>query len=156
MKVESRVETAHVSDRLPDSSPQALLRFLRERLPDRRFIVASNREPYVHRKIHGEIRCDCPAGGVTSALDPLLRAVDGVWVAWGSGEADRQVVDKRDRLRVPPACPSYTLRRVWLSPEEVEQYYHGYSNRFLWPLCHMTLDRVVFRQGYWEAYQKIN
>ena len=129
---------------------------LKEKLVGYRLVVASNREPYIHRKVRGVIRCDRPAGGVTAALDPLLQSVNGVWVAWGSGDADQQVVDQQDRLRVPPDHPCYTLRRIWLTPEEVEQYYSGYSNRFLWPLCHMTLDRVVFRQRDWEAYQQVN
>ncbi|HEY5595534.1 MAG TPA: trehalose-6-phosphate synthase [Nitrospiria bacterium] len=122
----------------------------------KRLVVVSNREPYINRKTRDGIRWDRPAGGVTVALDPLLQSVNGTWVAWGSGDADRQAVDERDRVRVPPDQPSYTLRRIWLMPEEVEQYYHGYSNRFLWPLCHMTLDRVVFRRKYWEAYRSVN
>ena len=126
------------------------------RLRGRRFVVASNREPYVQRRVREEIRWGRPAGGVTAALDPLLQSMDGTWVAWGSGDADRLAVDPRDRVRVPPDRPAYTLRRVWLTPDEVEQYYHGYSNRFLWPLCHVTLDRVVFRQKYWEGYRTVN
>ncbi len=129
---------------------------LNEKFPERRLIVVSNREPYIHRKVRGQLRCERPAGGVTSALDPLLQSVDGLWVAWGSGDADREVVDQQAHLKVPPDSPAYTLRRVWLTPEEVEQYYDGYSNRFLWPLCHVTLDRVIFRQKYWEAYRSVN
>jgi trehalose 6-phosphate synthase/phosphatase len=135
---------------------QRLSGMMRAKVGDRRFILASNREPYVHRKVREEIRWMRPAGGVTAALDPLLQSMDGTWVAWGSGDADRLAVDGRDRVRVPPDRTAYTLRRVWLTPDEVEQYYHGYSNRFLWPLCHMTLDRVVFRQKYWEAYRIVN
>jgi trehalose 6-phosphate synthase len=82
--------------------------------------------------------------------------MNGIWIAWGSGDADRQTVDDHDRVCVPPDHPSYTLRRMWLAPEEVEQYYHGYCNRFLWPLCHVTLDRVAFRQKYWETYRSVN
>ena len=124
--------------------------------PGGRFIVASNREPYSHRTVRGATRSTRPAGGVTAALDPLLRSMNGVWVAWGSGEADRRVVDDHDRVRVPPDDPAYTLRRVWLSPDEVEEYYHGYANRLLWPLCHMTLDRVTFRRRQWESYRLVN
>jgi alpha,alpha-trehalose-phosphate synthase [UDP-forming] len=127
-----------------------------EKLKDRRFVVASNREPYVHRKQKNEIRCERPAGGVTAALDPLLKQVNGVWVAWGSGDADRETVDAKSRIRVPPDQPAYALRRVWLSPEEVQNYYSGYANRFLWPLCHVTLDKVVYRRKYWASYRGVN
>jgi trehalose 6-phosphate synthase len=128
----------------------------RLRTGGRRFIVVSNREPYVHRRSREGTRWMRPAGGVTAALDPLLQTMDGTWVAWGSGDADRLAVDSRDRVRVPPDRPAYTLRRIWLTADEVERYYHGYSNRFLWPLCHVTLDRVVFRQNYWEGYRSVN
>ena len=129
---------------------------LRKQLAGSRLVIASNREPYVHKKFRGGIRWERPAGGVTSALDPLLRQVDGVWVAWGSGDADKNTVNKKNEVRVPPDNPSYTLRRIWLSQEEVLNYYYGYSNRVLWPLCHMTLDRVIYRQKYWEAYRAVN
>ena len=140
----------------PPSSVDDTLRVLSELLAGRRFIVASNREPYIHRKAKGGLICDQPAGGVTAVLDPVLRATNGVWVAWGSGDADRETVDDHDRIRVPPEDSSYTLRRVWLNADDVKDYYHGYANRFLWPLCHMTLDRVMFRQRYWEAYRRVN
>lgn len=148
--------STQVQDTNAFQSAQRLSGMMRAKVGSRRFILASNREPYVHRKWREEVRWSRPAGGVTAALDPLLRSLDGTWVAWGSGEADRQVVDERNRIRVPPDQPAYTLKRVWLSAEEVEQYYHGYSNRFLWPLSHMTLDRVMFRQKYWEGYRTVN
>ena len=141
---------------MPQDTPAAFNQ-VKETLGQYRLIMASNREPYVHRRARaGEIVYDRPAGGVTAVLDPLLQSMDGTWVAWGSGDSDREVVDAHDRIRVPPDGPRYTLRRVWISPEEVKNYYDGYSNRFLWPLCHVTLDRVVFRQKYWEAYRRVN
>ena len=129
---------------------------LKDMLGKHRLVVASNREPYIHRKFREGSLWDRPAGGVTAVLDPLLGSVSGAWVAWGSGDADRDVVDSQSRIRVPPDDPRYDLRRVWLTPEEIKDYYHGYSNRFLWPLCHVTLDRVVFRRKYWEAYRRVN
>lgn len=123
---------------------------------DQVLVVASNREPYVHRAVRGNVLCERPAGGVTAVLDPVLQALDGIWVAWGSGDADSTNVDAGDRVRVPPDAPSYTLRRVWLTAEDVRDYYFGYANRFLWPLCHVALDRVVYRRRYWDAYRRIN
>ena len=132
------------------------LEIIKEKLKNHRLVVASNREPYIHKKSKGEVGFERPAGGVTAALDPLLRLVNGTWVAWGSGDGDKETVNQQDRIQVPPEDPSYTLRRVWLTQEDVLNYYHGYSNRFLWPLCHLTLDRVVYRQKYWTAYQRVN
>ena len=95
-------------------------------------------------------------GGVSVALDALMRERGGVWVAHGAGDADREVVDDRDHVAVPPDDPSYTLRRVWLTPEEEQGYYHGFANEGLWPLCHVVHVRPTFRTSDWEAYQLVN
>jgi len=126
-----------------------------ENFAERSLIVVSSREPYVHKKTASGIKVEKPAGGLTSAMDDVLRAVGGTWVAWGSGNADREtVVD--DRVSVPPEHPSYTLKRVWLTAGEVNNYYNGYSNHMLWPLCHLSLDRVFFMKKFWRDYVKVN
>jgi len=119
-------------------------------------IVVSNREPYIHKKAGSGIKVERPAGGLTSAMDDVLRATGGTWVAWGSGSGDRDTVDDRSHIQVPPENPTYTLKRVWLRPGEADNYYHGYSNQVLWPLCHITLDRVYYRKKFWEDYKKVN
>src|SRR4030067_273550 len=130
--------------------------FIEENFADKKLIVITNREPYVHKKAGSGIKVEKPAGGVTSALDDVMRAVGGTWVAWGSGSSDREAVDGKDCIMVPPENPSYTLKRVWLSPTETDNYYHGYSNHLLWPLCHITLDRVYYRKRFWQDYKKVN
>ncbi len=130
--------------------------FIEENFPEKTLIIVSNREPYIHKKIGLRIRVEKPTGGLTSAMDDVLKATGGIWVAWGSGSGDRKVVDNKNRIMVPPENPSYTLKRVWLSPSEVDNYYHGYSNQVLWPLCHITLDRVYFRKKFWEDYKQVN
>jgi trehalose 6-phosphate synthase len=106
---------------------------------------------------HGEgIRWSRAAGGVTSALDPIMRACHGTWVAWGSGNADRETVDGDDRVRVPPDNPQYTLRRIWLSEAQVRGFYYGFANSALWPLCHLHLERTVFKPLHWRHYQEVN
>lgn len=119
------------------------------------FVVA-NREPYMHVRRDGEIQTLIPASGLVTALEPILRACDGTWIAHGSGEADRETVDEHDRLRVPPEKPEYALRRVWLSREEEEGYYYGFSNEGLWPLCHIAHTRPIFRASDWQSYQDAN
>lgn len=130
--------------------------FIEENFADKKLIIATNREPYVHKKAGSVIKVEKPAGGVTSALDDVMRAVGGTWVAWGSGSGDKEAVDSRDCVMAPPENPSYTLKRVWLSPAEADNYYHGYSNHLLWPLCHITLDRVYYRKRFYEDYKKVN
>jgi trehalose 6-phosphate synthase len=121
-----------------------------------RIFVVSNREPYMHIRQGRETVCIVPPSGLVTALEPVLRACDGVWVACGSGDADTANVDAFDRLRVPPDDPRYTLRRVWLSEEEEESYYEGFSNEGLWPLCHIAHTRPIFRASDWECYQRVN
>lgn len=134
----------------------SLRELVNERLGDYYFIVVSSREPYVHRLVDGEIVCERPAGGVTTGLDPVLQASGGMWVATGVGEADREVVDEYSRVAVPPEAPTYTLKRQWLTPEEEEGFYLGFSNNALWPLCHLAYTRPIFRETHWEAYQEVN
>jgi trehalose 6-phosphate synthase len=135
---------------------ESLHRLVAEKFRDYLFVVVSNREPYVHSHAHGEIHCDMPASGLTTALDPVMRACGGIWIANGSGNADRETVDEWDRVRVPPDDPQYTLRRVWLTKEEEDGYYYGFSNDALWPLCHIAYTRPTFNEADWNMYKKIN
>jgi trehalose 6-phosphate synthase len=118
--------------------------------------VVSNREPYMHVRQGREIKCVVPPSGLVTAIEPILQACDGVWVASGSGNADAMTVDSFNRLRVPPDDPRYTLRRVWLSEEEESRYYDGFANEGLWPLCHIAHTRPIFRAADWECYQRVN
>src|SRR6202040_264197 len=121
--------------------------------------VVSNREPYMHQYANGNngaIQVIVPASGLVTALEPVLLASNGTWVANGSGNADRDVVDSRDRLRVPPDHPAYTLRRVWLNAEEEKGYYEGFATEGLWPLCHIAHTRPIFRPEDWLCYQEVN
>jgi alpha,alpha-trehalose-phosphate synthase [UDP-forming] len=129
---------------------------VRERFGASRLFVVSNREPYMHIRRGGERVCVVPPSGLVTAIEPVLRACDGVWVAHGSGAEDPATVDEFDRLRVPPDDPRYTLRRVWLSSEEESGYYDGFANEGLWPLCHIAHTRPLFRLSDWECYQRVN
>lgn len=137
-------------------SPKTLHRLLNEELPGAEVLVVSNREPYIHNRANNETALQIPASGLVAALEPVMRACGGTWIAHGSGSADRQTVDAYDRLRVPPSNPAYTLRRVWLTEEEQEGYYFGLANEGLWPLCHIAFVRPVFRESDWAYYVMIN
>ncbi len=129
---------------------------VRQQLGEAKLVVVANREPYIHVEQGGEIHCMRPASGVATALDPVMRACGGVWVAHGSGNADRLVTDDQDRVAVPPEDPLYTLRRVWLWQEEEQGYYYGFSNEALWPLCHMVYARPRFSSDDWRQYVQVN
>jgi len=136
---------------------EVLSEFVRTKLDGYRFIVVSNREPFQHRHSpDGHIECIQPASGMASALDPVMRACGGLWIAHGSGDADRQTVDALDHVQVPPEEPEYTLRRVWLTKKEEEGYYAGLSNQGLWPLCHVAFTRPMFDPDQWATYRRVN
>lgn len=125
-------------------------------LGGRSLVVVSNREPYMHQFREGKPTVVRPASGLVTGLDPVLRATGGLWVAHGAGDADRQTADGSGCIPVPPEDARYTLKRVWITKEEEQGYYYGFSNEGLWPLCHLTHERPVFRAGDWEQYVRAN
>lgn len=138
-------------------SPQRLKQTVVRHFPGEKVIVLANREPYIHdRGKDGVIRVLHPASGLVTAVEPVLRACSGVWIGHGSGSADRDAVDGHDCVRVPPGEESYSLRRVWLGPEEEKGYYYGFSNEGLWPLCHLAHTRPLFRRDDWDTYIAVN
>jgi trehalose 6-phosphate synthase len=137
--------------------PDALRRILRQDLKGDEVLIVSNREPYIHtRRKDNVIEIQRPASGLVTALEPIVRACSGTWIAHGAGNADRETVDKHDHVMVPPEHPSYRIRRVWLSREEEQGYYFGFANEGLWPLCHIAHTRPTFRAPDWEHYQTVN
>jgi len=139
-------------------SPATLRQILRRELRGQEVIVVSNREPYIHMRRGPTIELWRPASGLVTALEPIMRACSGIWIAHGSGTADRDTVDARDRVAVPPPpdAAAYQLRRVWLTNEEEAGYYYGFANEGIWPLCHIAHVRPVFRRGDWEQYVTVN
>ena len=137
-------------------TPERLRLHVRSKLGGRPFFVVSNREPYMHVYRGKVVEVTVPASGLVTALEPILRTCQGTWLAHGSGDADRESVDERDCLRVPPDDPQYTLKRVWLTKEEEEGYYFGFANEGLWPLCHIAHTRPIFRARDWKYYQAVN
>src|SRR3984885_16360929 len=137
-------------------TPQALRQVVRDHLRSAQVIIVSNREPYIHNfDADKNPVVQVPASGMVTALEPVMRACSGVWVAHGSGSADRESSDRRGRIEIASGSSSYILRRVWLSEEEEKGYYYGFSNEALWPLCHLAQAHPVFRRGDWLQYQRV-
>jgi trehalose-6-phosphate synthase len=136
--------------------PATLKKILHDHLAGDEVLIVSNREPYIHNRRDDRIDVQVPASGVVTALEPIMRACSGVWIAHGSGSADREVVDARSHVRVPPDDPAYEIRRIWMTSEEEEGYYYGFANEGLWPLCHLAHVRPVFRSSDWNHYKAIN
>jgi len=136
--------------------PERLRALLRTQLQGDQVIVVSNREPYIHERGADGVVIRRPASGLVTAVEPVMRACSGTWIAHGSGSADREVVDKADRVGVPPGREEYVLRRVWLTADEERGYYYGFANEGMWPLCHVAHVRPVFRESDWEHYRNVN
>ncbi|MCK9595019.1 MAG: trehalose-6-phosphate synthase [Candidatus Omnitrophica bacterium] len=161
LRVARRIVTDKAQERLQEEEvwTEAKLRDLvHAKLGENAFFVVSNREPYMHvfDEMTGITKCIRPASGVVTALDPIMRACGGTWVAHGSTEADRKFVNSKDKLGVPPGDDRYILKRLWLTKEEEEGYYYGFSNEGLWPLCHVTHTRPIFKESDWLMYKKVN
>jgi trehalose 6-phosphate synthase len=138
-------------------TPQRLKNTLDRHLHGERIVILANREPYIHERLaDGSVDLVHPASGLVTALEPVMRACSGVWVAHGSGTADRETADEHDRIQVPPGENSYAIRRVWLTTEEEKGYYFGFANEGLWPLCHIAHTRPEFRSTDWKYYQAVN
>ena len=152
-------EEAHVRIQKEELWTESKLRdLIHARLGENALFVVSNREPYMHiiDEETGEAKCIRPASGVVTAIDPILRACGGTWIAHGSSEADKRFVNSKSKLGVPPEDNRYILKRVWLTKEEEEGYYYGFSNEGLWPLCHVTHTRPIFRETDWQMYKRVN
>jgi len=150
-------EEAHLRDTAQALWTSKRLRiFVQTKLHGSRLFAVSNREPYEHKMRGSSVVWSVPASGLVTALEPVLQACDGTWVAQATGDADRTAADDHDRVRVPPDHPQYTLRRVWLSKEEEDGFYFGFANEGLWPLCHIAHTRPIFRSEDWAAYQIVN
>ena len=138
-------------------TPQRLKSSLNRYFHGEKVIIVANREPYIHSRMKsGGVEVSHPASGLVTALEPVMRACSGVWIAHGSGSADRETVDSNDHIRVPPGDESYVLRRVWLTSEEEQGYYYGFANEGLWPLSHLAHARPTFRGEDWKNYQAVN
>lgn len=143
-----KVDTPWTSERLKE--------FIQAYLKDRKIYVVSNREPYVHKFEKNEITHYIPASGMVTAIEPIMQSCKGVWIAHGSGEADKKTVDAEGKISVPPDDPKYTLKRIWLTEKEEKGFYTGFSNEALWPLCHMAHTRPIFRKEDWREYKRVN
>ncbi|MCU0414102.1 MAG: trehalose-6-phosphate synthase [Ignavibacteriaceae bacterium] len=137
-------------------TPERLKVEMENLLQKKKMIVVSNREPYMHIHVGKEIKCIVPASGMITAMEPILKACSGLWIASGTGDADKETVNKNDKVEVPPEEPKYTLKRLWLTKEEEDHFYYGFSNEGLWPLCHIAHTRPTFRNDDWHYYKKVN
>jgi alpha,alpha-trehalose-phosphate synthase [UDP-forming] len=135
---------------------ERLQEFVKSYLKDKKIFAVSNREPYVHNEIKNKIEYSIPASGMVTAIEPVMEACGGVWLAKATGNADKKTADENGKIQVPPDDPKYTLKRIWLSEKEKKGFYVGFCNEALWPLCHNVHNRPIFRKEDWQEYRRVN
>ena len=122
-----------------------------------RHIVLANRAPYRYDCTpDGRIRLTRAASGLVTAIEPLVDACSGTWVAHAAGEGDMLAAADRSELDVPPANPRYRLRYVALDADEHRGFYYGFANEALWPLCHSVQVPAIFRSSDFRHYDTAN
>ncbi len=120
---------------------------------DRRMIIVSNRLPVSVKREKGRWKVVPSAGGLISALGPVLRNRGGLWIGW-PGEADLK--NARNVLEKATKGIGYTLVPVTLDAEELENYYYGFSNEIIWPLFHSLQSLCNYDPAFWKAYKNAN
>ncbi|MBB3042144.1 trehalose-6-phosphate synthase [Nocardioides soli] len=86
-------------------------------------------------------------GGLVSALEPVLRANDGIWIGWPGGA---------DGDTAPFEAEGLDLVPISMTPQEIEEFYEGFSNATLWPLYHDVVAKPEFHREWWDSYVTIN
>ena len=125
----------------------SLRTLLSSTLAGQQIIAVSNRQPHAHCRVDGRLQMTQAASGLVTAVEPVMRACGGTWIAHGDGPADREVVDAGDCWHSDAATGSYRLRRVWLSDAERRGHGNGFfptpaSGRSVtWPTCGLASTR---------------
>ena len=111
--------------------------------------IISNRLPFTFQRTPGGFQRKPSAGGLVSALEPVLRRRGGHWIGWPG-------VDVKSGEQLPTRVADYAVNPVLLTESEVQRYYHGFSNRTLWPLFHSLPALTRFERRDWDTYQTVN
>lgn len=123
----------------------------------RSLLVLSNRQPFRHDHVpHSKIQTSRPVSGLVSATEAFVRQQEGTWIAQANGSADLEVLNHHGEITAPYPPPQYRLRRVFLTQNEKAGHTDGFSNRSLWPLCHLSYQRPEFSEKDWHHYQSVN
>jgi trehalose-6-phosphate synthase len=135
---------------------QTIEKLTSERMRDHQLIIVSSAEPYTHAYHKDKITVTRGSGGIITAMEPIIKANGGLWIAYGRGPADKEMVNEEDKLKLPPGRNQYTLKRLWISKKNLVGWYYGLCNEALWPLCHSVFERPTFRQTDWDMYVAVN
>lgn len=119
-------------------------------------VIVADGEPVISSMGKSGVVSQVPAGGVGVALDPISRATNAVYISRGKNKAEREALDKDDKMMIGDSSGNYFLKRLFLKQEDIDNYYYGFSNQVLWPICHITFEKPEFSSLWYEGYKKVN
>jgi len=118
-----------------------------------KLIIISNRLPLKALKLDsGEFEFSRSEGGLTTGLDSLEMDVEKHWVGWPGAFAETS----EEQEKITKHLDEFKFHPVFLTPEHIQNYYEGYSNNIVWPLCHYFYSFVEYENKYWETYKEVN
>ncbi|HQZ40361.1 MAG TPA: bifunctional alpha,alpha-trehalose-phosphate synthase (UDP-forming)/trehalose-phosphatase [Vicinamibacterales bacterium] len=118
-----------------------------------RLLIVSNRLPVSAWLGAGRVRLSSASGGLATGLKPWHERSNGLWIGW-PGDISR--FSDAQRAELDRELAARGIAPVHLTSEHIDRYYHGFSNRVIWPLFHYLIDRVPVQAAGWEAYRQVN
>ncbi len=117
-----------------------------------KYVIISNRLPVTVVDRGEKLKIERSGGGLATGLDSLETKVEKHWIGW----AGLHVEDEDKKNKISAHLKKKLLHPVFLSPEQIQDYYEGYSNTTLWPLCHYFFSYISHDEKYWKAYSQVN
>ncbi len=117
-----------------------------------KLIIISNRLPVKAIKTKGEFRFTRSEGGLTTGLDSLDMEIERHWIGWPGVDAKSDI----EKETITQHLKDKNFHPVFLSRRDIREYYEGYSNSKIWPLCHYFFTLIQHENSHWESYKKVN
>jgi trehalose 6-phosphate synthase/phosphatase len=126
-------------------------------ITNQRLVIISNRLPVIlSKEDNGSLKMGPGSGGLVTALAPVLKNRGGLWIGWAGTSEEEQPQEVLKLMENVNRSVGFSLHPVFLTKEDVELYYEGFSNKIIWPLFHDLQSECRFDPSYWAGYQKAN
>lgn len=114
-------------------------------------IIVSNRLPVKITEIDGSYVLSPSEGGLATGLGSVYKKGNNIWIGWPGIEVPEE---RQEEVRLQLA--HLNLIPVFLTQEEINLYYEGFSNEILWPVFHYLVTYAHYEQSYWDSYKSVN
>lgn len=115
-------------------------------------IIVSNRLPIKIQKVNNDLVYQPSEGGLATGLGSIYKEGDNIWIGWPGLYVD----NKTQKDKITQELKGNNMRPVFLTEEEIKDYYEGFSNETLWPTFHYFNNYAIHEQSLWEAYVTVN